>query len=550
MINKVICKVLSNRLKKVLGSVISSNQTAFLGERNIIDGPLILNEVMPWARKKNKKMFAFKIDFEKAYDNVNWKFLISVMEWMGFLSKWCKWIYGILESARAVVLVNGSPTFEFQCHKGLKIHFGKSSLYGVGVDNSELVEMAKVVNCEAGRFPFTYLGVTIGANMNRLANWRFLFDIFEARLSRWKASSLSLAGRVTIIKSVMECIPTYFFSIFKAPAGVIEGLESIMRKFLWGSSEDGRKVHWVSWDKVASPRNRGGLGISKLKETNVALLSKWVWRFKAKTNSLWRRVIAAIHDTKRGWSIVPYNKYIPGINGPDRWVWLGWDVGVLTVKGVKDFLRSNVDYGDSYVFKWCKWVPRKCNLFMWRALLYRIPTMKALSDWKCIHAGSTVLDCVFCGESMETVDHRFCECVVAAKVWHMVQGWCKTDPFFVFKLKDLMDIHERSRKSKEEKEALKGIILIGCWSIWKARNEIKFENASLNINNLLQGIRSIGCIHTLPSDPLSPDFTKEADDMRALLLRGYEVIGALIVGAATYSNVNACGRDAIDTSSR
>nr|XP_043611732.1 uncharacterized protein LOC122583387 [Erigeron canadensis] len=68
---QVISKVLSNRLKKVLASVISSNQAFFLGERNIIDGPLILNEVLAWAKKKNKKLFAFKFDFEKAYDNFN-----------------------------------------------------------------------------------------------------------------------------------------------------------------------------------------------------------------------------------------------------------------------------------------------------------------------------------------------------------------------------------------------------------------------------------------------------------------------------------------------
>nr|XP_043607055.1 probable Ufm1-specific protease [Erigeron canadensis] len=63
-------------------------------------------------------------------------------------------------------------------------------------------------------------------------------------------------------------------------------------------------------------------------------------------------------------------------------------------------------------------------------------------------------------------------------------------------------------------------------------------------------ISTLRCIHTLPSDPLSPDFTKEADDMRSLLPRGFEVIGALILGGATHLNADACGRDAIDASSR
>nr|XP_043630108.1 uncharacterized protein LOC122601411 [Erigeron canadensis] len=167
----------------------------------------------------------------------------------------------------------------FNICSSLKIHLGKSNLFGIGIGGNEVIAMAKEVNCTAGSLPFKHLGVWIGANMNRVANWNFLVDIFETRLSKWRASSL---------------------------------LESIMRKFLWGSSVSGRKIHWVSWDVIASPKSMGGLGISRLRNTNVALLSKWVWRYKTEINSLWRLVIKAIHDTKRGWNHIPMNKYLPG----------------------------------------------------------------------------------------------------------------------------------------------------------------------------------------------------------------------------------------------
>ncbi|KAJ0938299.1 putative RNA-directed DNA polymerase [Helianthus annuus] len=71
VVNKVISKVLANRLKKVLGSVISNSQFAFLRNRFILDGPLIINEVGLWIKNQKKKDFLFKIDFEKAYDNIN-----------------------------------------------------------------------------------------------------------------------------------------------------------------------------------------------------------------------------------------------------------------------------------------------------------------------------------------------------------------------------------------------------------------------------------------------------------------------------------------------
>ena len=120
MISKVISKILANRLKKVLGGVISESQSAFLKDRFILDGPLVVNELMEWLKKRKRKAFLLKIDFEKAYDNVNWNLLISIMSQMGFPPIWCSWVRGILLSARSAVLVNGSPTFDFRCEKGLR----------------------------------------------------------------------------------------------------------------------------------------------------------------------------------------------------------------------------------------------------------------------------------------------------------------------------------------------------------------------------------------------------------------------------------------------
>ncbi|XP_022023545.1 uncharacterized mitochondrial protein AtMg01250-like [Helianthus annuus] len=181
---------------------------------------------------------------------------------MGFPPKWCKWVMGILESARASVLVNGAPTFEFKCNKGLrqgdpispflfivamealssmlrkgcdsgvldgielpnnglrishlfyaddaliigkwsrtnimnvvrilrcffvcsrlKINIGKSNLYGARVTSLEVVEVAEAVGCLADSLPFKYLGLTVGANMNRICNWRPVYDLFKKRFS-------------------------------------------------------------------------------------------------------------------------------------------------------------------------------------------------------------------------------------------------------------------------------------------------------------------------------------------------------------------------------
>ncbi|KAJ0535620.1 putative RNA-directed DNA polymerase [Helianthus annuus] len=103
-----------------MDGLISETQSAFIAGRYILDGPLIISELLSWARKGGKALFMFKIDFAKAYDNINWEFLVFVMRQMRFPEMWCMCIKGILTSARSSVLVNGSLTFEFACEKGMR----------------------------------------------------------------------------------------------------------------------------------------------------------------------------------------------------------------------------------------------------------------------------------------------------------------------------------------------------------------------------------------------------------------------------------------------
>ncbi|XP_022019626.1 uncharacterized protein LOC110919671 [Helianthus annuus] len=83
-INKVISKLLVNRLKNVIHKLISVEQTAFLAGRNIVDGPLMLNELVAWLKLRKKAGMIFKVDIHKAYDSLSWVFLNSIMEQMGY----------------------------------------------------------------------------------------------------------------------------------------------------------------------------------------------------------------------------------------------------------------------------------------------------------------------------------------------------------------------------------------------------------------------------------------------------------------------------------
>lgn len=85
-----------------------------------MDGILIANEVVDEACKSKKELLLFNVDFEKAYDSVDWGYLDSVMGCMSFPVLWRKWIKECVSTATTSVLVNGSPTDEFPLKRGLR----------------------------------------------------------------------------------------------------------------------------------------------------------------------------------------------------------------------------------------------------------------------------------------------------------------------------------------------------------------------------------------------------------------------------------------------
>ena len=90
---KILVRVLANRLKKVVGKVVSKAQNAFLEGRQITNASLITNELIDHWQKQKEKGVICKLDIEKAFDSINWQFLIKIMRHMGFGPKWTRWIW-------------------------------------------------------------------------------------------------------------------------------------------------------------------------------------------------------------------------------------------------------------------------------------------------------------------------------------------------------------------------------------------------------------------------------------------------------------------------
>lgn len=112
-IYKIISKILSFRLKEVIAPLIDNSQSAFIMDRQILDGVLVANESLRWLKKKKIPGALVKLDFQKAYDSVNWSFLEQVMIKMGFGRLWIQWIINFVSSYSMSILLNGSPLKPF-----------------------------------------------------------------------------------------------------------------------------------------------------------------------------------------------------------------------------------------------------------------------------------------------------------------------------------------------------------------------------------------------------------------------------------------------------
>ena len=130
----------------------------------------------------------------------------------------------------------------FEEVSGLHINLGKSELVPIGgVHNLEA--LVGLMGCGQSSLTLKYLGLPLGAKFKDLSIWNPILERMERRLVGWKRMYLSKGGKVTLIKSLLSSLPTYFFSLLPLPGKVAKRMKKLQRDFLWNGIGGEPKIH-------------------------------------------------------------------------------------------------------------------------------------------------------------------------------------------------------------------------------------------------------------------------------------------------------------------
>nr|GEV37581.1 RNA-directed DNA polymerase, eukaryota [Tanacetum cinerariifolium] len=454
------------------------------------------------------------VDFEKAYDSVRWDFIDDILNKFGFGEKWCHWIQACLCSSRGSVLVNGSPTQEFQFHKGLKQGDPLSPFLFILVMESLYISFQRVV--DTGLFN----GIKVGAstqlshlfyaddaifmrqwnqlnidtlthvlevfhrasglriNMNKSKLMGILVDPHKVDQAATKIGCMILKmpfkylgsrvgdpmSRIASRNEVIDSMRIRF-SRWK----VLRNMESIRARFFNGIDTKSKKLSWVRWRNVMASKNNGGLGLSSLFALNRALLFKWVWRFISQKNLFGLgyciKVLAPrIYALEMRKDISVESK-------------LSHDGLEFSLRRTPRVVENRKVIDDNTLPKsmsktrWVKVVPIKVNVHAWKVQTDGLPTRFNLSH-RCMEIESIVFP--LSEKMVESTRHLFFSYCFVTELMRLISRWWDIEYKEVNSYQDWLEWLVSIRLPVNQKQAFEGICYIVWWYIWSWHNKSIF----------------------------------------------------------------------------
>lgn len=373
---KIIAKILGNQLSGIRPFIINLAQGAFVSGRDMSENIFLAQELIRgYSRKRISLRCMIKVDLRKAYDTIDWDFMLEVLKGLGAPNKFIRWVMECISTPSFSIAINGSlngffngkrglrqgdplspllftlcieyfsrmlskkasrPGFsfhpnceslgithlafaddlmlfcrgdsrsvanmmealtEFEGTSGLFVNLHKSNIFTGGVHDNRM----DFTGIPKGTFPVKYLGIPLDAQRLKVAHFSPLIEAISHRILDWKGCTLTYAGRLELLNSVIQGVVAFWIQNFPLPSTVIDHVVSMCRKFLWGG-----KLAPLAWETICLPKDEGGLGIHDFTFWNLAFLSKVVWNIHCKKDSLWVRWIHHVYlKNKDFWSWKP-----------------------------------------------------------------------------------------------------------------------------------------------------------------------------------------------------------------------------------------------------
>ncbi|XP_026398710.1 uncharacterized protein LOC113294531 [Papaver somniferum] len=301
------------------------------------------NEVSEEKKKKTKNGFmAIKLDLSKAFDRLEWPFIIVVFKKLDFSEDWCHIIFLCISIVSYSVLVNGSPRDMFFPSRGIRQ--GDCLSPYIFIICMEVLSQLLLKAESDG----VIQGTPLFINRDKTKSFQFIIDKFYSRLSCCKRTKLNGMGRTVVTKHVLSSLVVYHMSCFPLPKKITSKIDNIQRTFWWSKKDLRHAAYFRSWGDIGKSKLSGGIGIKNTYATNRVFIAKLGWRIIQNPDLLLSKFMK--------------DKYFPNQNllevdkaaDTSSWIWRGI---VNSLVFVRANIVSKINDGSSTKIWSSNWIP-------------------------------------------------------------------------------------------------------------------------------------------------------------------------------------------------
>ncbi|XP_058776557.1 uncharacterized protein LOC131650867 [Vicia villosa] len=379
---------------------------------------------------------------------------------------------------------------EYASYSGQFCNFAKSLIFAGGMSTARHQSLEDLLGFSIAFPPFIYLGAPIFVGRLKASHFQFMADKIRMKLGAWKASLLSMAGRVQLVKAVIHSMMIHCMTVYNWPASIIKYIEKWMRNFIWSGNFDKKKLVTVSWKICCKDLKEGGLGIKSLRNFNSASNALLCWNF-LRNKQDWALLLATRVRRNNNSSIIPSvppfgvasrarllerikkKIHLPLIAEEDNLIWKELANGQLNLKYAYRFFQASTPTASWKTFQWSPNVPPSQSMIVWRLINNKIPTDENMS----IRGFAFPSICNLCNSNQETSQHLFFDCVYVRKIWAWLNGVIGTH-LQIHSIKDYYALVSTSSSPQV------GVVLTTCFinvfvQVWKARNLARINPSRL-----------------------------------------------------------------------